>query len=74
MWFTNQSYHTLSSSFTCGQRLLISCSLNMSISCELGCICLSFSCLGNSGCIGLSGLNLTEGEACENVGVEEVVS
>ena len=27
--------------------------------------CLSSSCLRNSGCLGLSCLNLTEGEACE---------
>ena len=59
----------LSLSFTCGRLLRISCCLNMSISCELGCLCLSSSCLSNCGCLGLSGPNLTKGEACEGGGL-----
>ena len=56
-WFTNQSHQSFSLLMTCGLFLLISCCSNISISHEMG--CLSQSCLSNSGCLGLSGLNLT---------------
>ena len=46
-WFTNQSYHSLHLSLTCGRLLLISCCSNISIPCEIG-------------CLGLSGLNLMD--------------
>ena len=39
----------------------------------VACGCLSSSCLSSSGCLGLSGLNLTKGkasEACEGGGEE----
>ena len=58
-WFTSQSYQPLSSSSTCGRLLLISSCSNISISCAVDFLCLSSSCLSSSGCLGLSGLNLT---------------
>ena len=58
-WFSNQLYQSFSLLVTCGLFLRISCCSNISISCDLG--CLSSSCLNNSGCLVLSGLNLTKG-------------
>ena len=56
-WFTNQLYQSLSLLVTCGLFLHISCCSNISISPELD--RLPSSCLSNSDCHGLSGLNLT---------------
>ena len=57
-WLTNQPCQSLSSLVTCDLLLRISCRSNKSTSCELG--CLSLCCLSNSGCLGLSGLNMID--------------